>query len=60
MRKQLNPMYYVSKALHDAEIKCSEIEKITLALVVAARKLQPYFQEQIILVPTSHPLGQVI
>ena len=31
-----------------------------LALVVAARKLRPYFQAHAILVPTSHPLRQVL
>ena len=33
------PIYYVSKALQDAETRYSEIEKFTLALVIAARKL---------------------
>ena len=37
-----------------------EIEKLALALVVAARKLRPYFQSHVILVPTSHPLRQVL
>ena len=34
--------------------------KLALALVVAARKLRPYFQAHIILVPTSHPFLQVL
>ena len=38
----------------------SEIEKFVLALVIVARKLQPYFQAHMILVPTSHPLRQVL
>ena len=54
------PMYYVSKAFEDAKTKYSEIEKLALALVVAARKLRPYFQAHVILVPTSHPLCQVL
>ena len=37
------PIYYVSKALQDAETRYPEIEKLTLALVVVARKLRPYF-----------------
>ena len=54
------PIYYVSKALQDAETRYSEIEKLALALVVAARKLRPYFQAHVILVPTSLPFRQVL
>ena len=54
------PIYYVSKALQNAEARYSEIEKLALALVVAARKLRPYFQAHVILVPTSHLLRQVL
>ena len=53
-------IYYVSKAFKDVQTKYSEIEKLALALVVAARKLRPYFQAHAILVPTSHPLWQVL
>ena len=49
-------IYYVSKAFQNAETRYSEIEKLVLALVVTARKLRPYFQAHVILVPTSHPL----
>ena len=54
------PIYYVSKALQDAETRYPEIEKLALALVVAARKLRLYFQANVILVPASHPLQQVL
>ena len=54
------PIYYVSKALQDAKTRYPKIEKLALALVVAARKLRPYFQSHVILVPTSHPLRQVL
>ena len=32
-------IYYVSKALQDAETRYSEIEKLALALVIVAKKL---------------------
>ena len=54
------PIYYVSKALQDAETRYPEFEKLALALVVAVRKLRPYFQVHIILVPTSHAIRQVL
>ena len=53
------PIYYVSNPLQEAETRYLEIEKLALALVVAARKLRLYFQSHVILVPTSHPLRQV-
>ncbi|KAL2243384.1 UNVERIFIED_CONTAM: hypothetical protein Sindi_0456400 [Sesamum indicum] len=42
-RKQ-NPVYYVSKMLQGVEKRYTSTEKLVLALVVAARKLRPYFQ----------------
>ena len=33
------PIYYVSKALQDAETRYPEIKKLVLALVMVARKL---------------------
>lgn len=38
------PIYYTSKSLLDAETKYISLENLALALVVAAKKLQPYFQ----------------
>ena len=38
------PVYYMSKRLLDAETRYLELEKLALALMVASRKLRPYFQ----------------
>ena len=53
-------IYYISKALQEAELRYPEIKKLALALIVSARKLRPYFQSHVIMVPTSHPLLQVL
>ena len=37
------PVYYVNKRLVDAETRYPEMEKLALALVIAMRKLRPYF-----------------
>ena len=37
------PVYYTSKAFQGAEERCLVMEKLAVALVVATRKLQPYF-----------------
>ena len=57
--KQL-PIYYVSKALLDVETRYSHLERLALALIVAARKLRPYFQAHPIVVVTSFPIKLVL
>ena len=37
------PVYYVSQAFQGVEAKYPRIEKIAFALIVASRKLRPYF-----------------
>ena len=37
------PVLYVSRALLDLETRYLDMKKIAMALVVAARKLRPYF-----------------
>ncbi|KAL2228426.1 UNVERIFIED_CONTAM: hypothetical protein Sindi_1822300 [Sesamum indicum] len=43
------PVYYVSKVLNGAEGRYTPIEKMTLVMVIIARRLCPYF--------LSHPIG---
>ncbi|KAL0427953.1 UNVERIFIED_CONTAM: hypothetical protein Slati_2970100 [Sesamum latifolium] len=57
--KQL-PIYYVSKVLNGAEGRYTPIEKMTLALVVTARRLRPYFLSHPIGVKTNTPLKQTL
>ena len=38
-----NPVYYVSKSLHEAEVRYLPLEKAILAVVHAMRKLPIYF-----------------
>ncbi|XP_024033525.1 uncharacterized protein LOC112095658 [Citrus clementina] len=54
------PIYYTSKALLDAEARYPPLEKWALALVVAARKLRPYFQAFPVSVITNQPLRQTL
>ena len=42
-KKQL-PVYYVSHAFRGSEGNYSEMEKVLFAVVMASRKLKPYFQ----------------
>ena len=54
-KKQLL-VYYVNQTFQGAEAKYPRIEKIAFALIVASRKLQPYFQANPILVMTDQPI----
>ncbi|GAV61380.1 RVT_3 domain-containing protein [Cephalotus follicularis] len=50
----------MSKALNDAEGRYSEVENFAYALIIAERKLRPYFQAHTIKVLTDKPLRQVL
>ena len=54
------PVYYCSRALRGAEERYPKMEKLILALVIAAQKLRPYFQAHTIEVPTEYPMKQVL
>jgi len=41
--KVQKPLYYTSKALRGAEGRYPPIEKLAFSLLIAARKLRPYF-----------------
>ena len=54
------PVYCVSEKLLDAVTRYSELEKLALALMVASKKLGPYFHAHSIKVLTNYPLCQVL
>ena len=54
------PVYYTRKAFQGAEERYPAMEKLALALVIAARKLQPYFQSHRIINLTNQPLRKAM
>ena len=44
------PVYYVSKSLHEAEVRYLPLEKVILAVVLDTCKLPHYFQAHIVVV----------
>ena len=54
------PVYYVSKSLHEAEVRYLPLEKAILAMVHATRKLPHYFQSHTIVVLTQLPLRSLL
>ncbi|XP_030950110.1 uncharacterized protein LOC115974023 [Quercus lobata] len=54
------PVYYVSKSLQEAETRYLPLEKATLAIVQATRKLPHYFQAHTVVVLTQLPLKSIL
>ncbi|XP_074326890.1 uncharacterized protein LOC141664835 [Apium graveolens] len=52
--------YLISAVLHNAETRCTIMEKLVYSLILASTKLRPYFQAHIIEVRTIYPLQQVL
>ena len=46
------PVYYVSKSLHEVEVRYLPLEKAILVVVLATHKLPPYFQAHIVVILT--------
>ncbi|XP_065620485.1 uncharacterized protein LOC136063692 [Quercus suber] len=54
------PVYYVSKSLHEAEIRYLPLEKAILVVVLGTRKLPHYFQAHSVVVLTQLPLKSIL
>ncbi|KFK32028.1 hypothetical protein AALP_AA6G190900 [Arabis alpina] len=53
-------IFYVSKTLTDAETRYPQLEKLALSIVMASRKLRPYFQAHSVVVLSTFPLRSVL
>ncbi|KAJ4760216.1 Pol-polyprotein [Rhynchospora pubera] len=57
---QQKHVYFVSRILRDAEIRYPPVEKVAFAVMIASRKLKPYFQAHSIKVLTDMPLRKAL
>ena len=53
-------VYYVSKSLHEAEVRYLPLEKAILAIVLGTRKLPHYFQAHSVVVLTQLPFKTIL
>src|SRR3954469_19116984 len=53
-------IYYVSNVFKNAELRYSRVEKVGYTLLLAARRLRPYFQSHVINVMTDLPLEKYL
>ncbi|KAJ1698478.1 hypothetical protein LUZ63_006990 [Rhynchospora breviuscula] len=54
------PVYFVSRVLRDAEIRYPPVEKAAFAVMIASRKLKPYFQTHPIKMLTDLPFQRIL
>ena len=54
------PVYYVSKSLHEVEVHYLPLEKAILVMVLGTRKLPHYFQAHTVVVLTQLPLKTIL
>ena len=54
------PVYYISKSLHEAEVRYLPLEKAILAVVLGTLKLPHYFQAHTMVVLTQLPLKTIL
>ena len=54
------PVYYVSKSLHEAEVRNLPLERAILAIVFGTRKLSHYFQAHTVVILTQLPLKAIL
>ncbi|KFK39732.1 hypothetical protein AALP_AA3G280900 [Arabis alpina] len=59
-RGEQKSIFYVSKTLTDAETRYPQLEKLALSIVMASRKLRPYFQSHTIVILSTFPLRTVL
>ena len=53
-------VYFISRVLQSAETRYQLIEKIALALLIAACRLRQYFQGHQVIVRTDHPIAKIL
>ena len=54
------PVYYVSKSLHETEVRYLPLEKAILAVVLGTRKLPHYFQAHTVVILIQLPLKAIL
>ena len=59
-RNVQKPIYYTNQAFQGAKANYPRMEKIAFALLVASRKLYPYFQAHPIVIMTNQPIRKMM
>jgi hypothetical protein len=54
------PVYFTIRALHGAEKRYFQIEKLAFALVISAQRLRPYFKDHAIRVLAEYLMKKIL
>ena len=54
------PVYYTSQVFQGSEASYPRMEKIAFALLVASKKIYPYFQAHSIVIMTDQPIRKTM
>ena len=60
VKKEEQPIYSISRVLHDAEVRYQIIEKVALTLVITSRRMWMYFQNHDIVVKTHYHIIKIL
>ncbi|XP_016172808.1 uncharacterized protein LOC107615223 [Arachis ipaensis] len=60
MKKEQEPIYFISKVLQEAETRYSRLEKLAFTLLTASQRMRQYFQAHPLTVRTDQAVKQVL
>ena len=59
-RKVQHPVYFISSVLRDARERYPMMQKLLLAILIASRKMRPYFESHLITVVSQYNLRSTL
>jgi hypothetical protein len=54
------PVYFISEVLRPSKIRYPQVQKLLYAVLLTARKLRPYFDDDKVIVVTGFPIGDIL
>jgi len=60
VEKEEQLIYFIDRILHGTEVRYQMIEKVSLTLVITARRMQMYFQNHHFIVKTNYPIMRIL
>ena len=55
-----HPVYFISEVLGPSKIRYPQVQKLLYAVLLTARKLRHYFDDQKVIVVTRFPIGDIL
>jgi hypothetical protein len=55
-----HPVYFISEVLGPSKIRCPQVQKLTYAILLTARKLRHYFDDHKVIIVTRFLIGDIL